>query len=463
MSLRCGIFQKGGRAAEYNLLFASDAAAKPEPSIACPNRMRTSVALRCLEANLGTSPRLSFSRANECAQTSIRTRRKRRNGIPRRTPSTVEVSVPGCKATSSTRNGQSKAAARGKPQHVSARHGPVGQRSNRDRPANIAKSDVESIKMIFEDEKVAKKILKAAKRVSKKRASTSEASSSPVKKPKPTYGQPLTPAQLEDSLALPGACKQEEQLLNSSIYTNRAPLVLAFVVTLLKYTMPEQPLSSRLSLSQAVVSANSRSKAVSIGIEAGSSAEEEGWGEGQPVVKVMGRDIRVMKRWGYEWEAKEEDGATQETLKDETNAAKDPALWGLDLEKLKQSSGPITVPSRHGTTNQLPIFTAQSARSYLLKSFETPESNSAQPAGAAAAKEGVARKAAKESNLGLLLGALELLFESWTPILTQEELDKRAWGWYVAVRPNVEPGVAGWGEKGNVRLGDILALRRPIR
>lgn len=63
--------------------------------------------------------------------------------------------------------------------------------------------------------------------------------------------------------------------------------------------MPEQPVSSRLSLAQALVSINSRSKAVSLGIENGQSAEQEGWGEGQPVVKVLGREIRVLKRWDY--------------------------------------------------------------------------------------------------------------------------------------------------------------------
>src|SRR3569833_1699031 len=70
--------------------------------------------------------------------------------------------------------------------------------------------------------------------------------------------------------------------------------------------MPEQPLSSRLSLAQAVVSANSRSKAVSIGLEKGASADDEGWGEGQPRVRVMGREIAVLKRGGYEWKGEEE-------------------------------------------------------------------------------------------------------------------------------------------------------------
>jgi hypothetical protein len=39
-------------------------------------------------------------------------------------------------------------------------------------------------------------------------------------------------------------------------------------------------------------------------------------------------------------------------------------------------------------------------------------------------------------------------------------LDKRAWAWYLRVRPDVQSGAQGWGEKGQVKLSDILALRR---
>ena len=61
----------------------------------------------------------------------------------------------------------------------------------------------------------------------------------------------------------------------------------------------------------------------------------------------------------------------------------------------------------------------------------------------------------------MLLGALELLYQSWAHILSKEDLDRRAWGWYVRVRPDVASGQAGWGGKGIVRLADILELRRP--
>ncbi len=78
----------------------------------------------------------------------------------------------------------------------------------------------------------------------------------------------MTPQELESSLELP-LSMDEDRIAETVLLTNRAPLVLAFATELLRYTMPDQPLSSRLSLAQAVVSANSRSKAVSLGIERG--------------------------------------------------------------------------------------------------------------------------------------------------------------------------------------------------
>lgn len=262
--------------------------------------------------------------------------------------------------------------------------------------------------------------------------------------------------------------------------------------------MPEQPLSSRLSLAQAVVSANSRSKAVSIGLEKGKSAEEDGWGQGQPQVRVMGRDIRVMKRWGYEWKEEEEDSYkeshaaaevvddSQETIKaDESLPLKTsdnskteeipPALWGLDLEALRssnegqgQSVGFRPIHQKKAPSN-LPIYTPQSARSYLLKSFTTsttttaPSSSSSPTTTTTKKKKTSPRstlKSSNEHNLALLLSALDKLHASWAPVLSAQELDRRSWTWYVAVRPEVQQGEKGWGEKGEVKLGGILELRR---
>ncbi|RMZ71489.1 impact [Pyrenophora seminiperda CCB06] len=341
------------------------------------------------------------------------------------------------------------------------------QNANLDTVSALAKSDLETLKTIFKDDKVARQVSNAAKRVTKKRSAGDATAPAPApKKAKPTYGQPLSGADLEASLALPEPQLDEEMLKSTVLYTNRAPLVLAFAVTLIKYTMPEQPVSSRLSLAQAVTSMNSRTKAAHIGVESATPAEEEGWGEGQPLVRIMTRDVRVMKRWGYEWEG--DDEATQSTLE----TPREPALWGVDLEALKKANQPDAPRSSKGGSSDLPIYTAQSARAYLMKAFESPplevikEEEIKSEEGGTKTKGKAKRTAAvivaeKERNLGLLLGALELLYKSWAQVLSREDLDKRAWGWYVRVRPDVAQGAAGWGNKGNVRLSDILDLRRP--
>lgn len=357
-------------------------------------------------------------------------------------------------------------------------------------PALIAKSNPEAIRGIFAEEKLAKQILSAAKRVSKKRSSGETEPESPSKRKKLFSAEELiTPAAIEESLALPSVVATDEELANTILYTNRAPLVLAFAVTLLKYTMPEQPLSSRLSLAQAVVSANSRSKAVSLGIEKGNSAEEEGWGQGQPKIRVMGREIRVMKRWGYEWKedhqkegaeviSSEQEPPRSEALespgiqrngsgKGRSTTDDGPPLWGLDLEALR-SSNAAAIPKPKPKPNDpesstLPIHTAQSARSYLLKSFASPPTPSRPSSGTPPKKKAspaALQKAEKERNLALLLRALDLLYGSWSHVLSTEELDRRSWAWYVAVRPEVQTGVAGWGGKGEVKLAEILQLRR---
>jgi hypothetical protein len=390
--------------------------------------------------------------------------------------------------------------------------------------------------------------------------------------------------------------------------------------------MPEQPLSSRLSLAQAVVSANSKTKALSLGISRGTTAEMDGWGQGQPRVRVMGREVYVLKRGGYEWKSDFEgsiqenvevkaQGTTREgtkvnietteentqqeikptstgpeayssstnpkwavsqpvTLKKSTFIARSigitspheartsiehllqsnldlrtashnihafrvagsnggiiessaddgesgggrhllallqslnlvnvflvvtrwyggimlgpdrwrlmsevardalsqrlrvagivgqEALWGLDLEKMRESnssSSPTINTNTHINSSVgavsapgIPIHTPESARNYILKAFAPADEKGKK-------KSGVALEREKERNLGLLLGALDMLFKSWKEHIGREELDRRAWGWYVSVRPEVEAGAAGWGGKGEVRLRDILGLRR---
>lgn len=336
---------------------------------------------------------------------------------------------------------------------------------------SLAKSSITAIQAIFTDEKLAKQVLSAAKRITKKRGREpgDPSSESPAKRKKTvSTGDVATPAAIEESLALPESNADEEELAKIIVHTNRAPLVLAFATKLLEFAMPSQPLSSRLSLAQAVVSVNARTKALSLGIEKGTSAEDDGWGQGQPKIRVMGRSIRVMKRWGYEWKEKPDAAGnlketsdamdSQKTLKQDSEADDEPALWGLDLEALRSSNGPLVSGAQGAEGSGLPIYTAQSARAYLLKSFASVPSPTDE-ASSPKKKSAAMLKVEKEWNLGLVLRALDLVFQSWA-LLDREELDKRAWAWYVAVRPEVENGVAGWGGKGEVKLSQILNLRR---
>ena len=301
---------------------------------------------------------------------------------------------------------------------------------------------------------------------------------------------------MEASLALPSPSPDitEEVLICTVLQTNRAPLHLAFAVQALKYTRPEQPLSSRLSLAQAVVSANAKSKAKSIGIQPKKGHEgghEEQIGSGQSMVRIMGRDVPVLKRWGYnpnEGEAKDKqngvkseereegveiDEATQSTLKGDSlvetepdnpafssnnRTSEEPPLWGLDLSSSSSTSStsPPHAAKTRGTLSPLPIHHPTSSRSYLLKSFHRIPQSASSPKKISA--KAIALQ--KEENLALLLHALDLLFVSWAGVLSAEELDRRAWGWYVAMRPEVKMGEAGWGQKGEVSLKDLLDLRR---
>ncbi|KAF5484463.1 Protein IMPACT-A [Colletotrichum siamense] len=424
----------------------------------------------------------------------------------------------------------------------------------------------------------------------------------------------------EDALALP-VITDEEGLEGVSIYTNRAPVMLAFAIELLRFTMPEQPLSSRLSLAQAVVSINSRSKAASLGFN-DSIPEGVSWGEGQPKVTVMGRSITVLKRgdyharsvhevavptaiatanarltmnapsqmsvdksitgpsrwttstqvtlksstfvarvstleqpsqvsgilhslltsepslqtathnaWGYRLyqgdrdgdgngdtrEGCEDDGETGcgefilrlmreteatgaivvlsrwyggemlgpdrwrlmrtcviEALSDrlrlsQSSAGHDgAAVWALDLQHLASN------PARNSNSSQghdgcdrsvgVAIHRPESARAYLLKSFASgPSSQGNSKGGKTGSKSRLAAKEESEAelrqNLGKLLGALRLLFESWAPQISPQEMDRRAWQFYVRVRPDVELGPSGWGAKGWLNLNSILQLR----
>lgn len=322
---------------------------------------------------------------------------------------------------------------------------------------------------IFKDDKVANQILNAGKRVSRKRGAPVESTkASPQKKSRALFpGAAETPYEIENALALPSSTASEEELSRIVLLTNRAPLLLAFAACVLRWTMPEQPVSSRLSLAQAAVSANSRSKAVTLGLESGKSAEQEGWGEGQPTISVLGRDIKVMKRWDYN----SRDGQPAEESQDAKASSDDvlgqrapdselaPPLWGVDTEALKRANKSDKATS---AAKALPTHSAQSARSYLLRSFLEPgseaESQNASPSLNKRSQSQV--EVEKEVCLGRLLRSIDLVCQSWASTLSVEDLDRRAWSWYARVRPSVQTGPEGWGEKGVVKISEILALKR---
>ncbi|KAL8771645.1 MAG: hypothetical protein Q9194_004822, partial [Teloschistes cf. exilis] len=182
---------------------------------------------------------------------------------------------------------------------------------------------------------MSKQILSAAKRQSKKRTSSSATTTSPrakrAKNALPLPGTQLSPADFEASFALPTldlpSAALEQEINDTVIHTNRAPIVVAFVVQMLKYTMPSQPPSSRLSLAQAVMSQGAQSKALNIGLRSGKPAEKEGWGEGQPKIRVMGQQLHVMRRWGYDYH----DCGTHEEATDAQSVKQEEKPEGKDV------------------------------------------------------------------------------------------------------------------------------------
>jgi len=223
-------------------------------------------------------------------------------------------------------------------------------------------------------------------------------------------------------------------------------------------------------------------------------------GLGQATVKIMGKELRVLKRWGYDWRDESVETKAEPSIESQQDLNGDnapikteptteeheelrfnpnlqqtahsneeeqqPPLWGLDLEALKKASistssnTPILAKAQGASTTNMPIHTPQAARAYLLKSFDNPPPTDQQSSSSKKSTSAATKAADKERNLGMLLRALDLLYQSWIDTVGPAELDRRVWGWYIRVRPAVEQGVAGWGGKNEVKLADILALRR---
>lgn len=427
--------------------------------------------------------------------------------------------------------------------------------------------------------KLAKSLQTACKKHGDKAAkrTADDATSPTAKKPRLEphkrdldYGS-MTPDELEQSLSLP-LNEDEDAIRATTVVTNRAPLLLAFAIELARFTMPEQPPSSRLSLGQAVVSANSRAKATSLGL--GKAPAGGPMAEGQPKVCLLGRDVPVLKRGDYAWPA---EGARDMDAEPGTAGLAGAAAplrqktWTASQRLTSKSSifiahaAPLTSPSqRPGLIQQLmaskphlesathnawamrtsygssplvqeasfddgesgcgalmlgvmreadvkntvvvltrwfggvmlgpdrwrlmrecvheallsqgpraalageavwgldaddepatstvgmAIHRPEGARNYLLRSFDDGDA-------------GAGRKTSSEDRherLGRVLGAIRLLCASWAGVLARDELDRRAWTWYLATRPDVEAGPSGWGAKGRLSLGRILDLRR---
>ncbi|KAI1616755.1 hypothetical protein EDD36DRAFT_144661 [Exophiala viscosa] len=317
-------------------------------------------------------------------------------------------------------------------------------------PESISKADEAVLQTVFTDDKVLKQVINAAKRVVNPRKRPSSEASSPASKRVKGESNVLDD---EEALALPLSDLSFDEIETTTIETNRAPLFLAFTIAVLAYTHAEQPLSSRWSMAQAVVSAGAQSKAKYLGLTSGPTAEEDGWALGQPKVKIMGREVAVMRRHVVSSSEAEVSAPTT-------------AFWGLDLEALRRSNGPLTAGNGGKRQDGPPIHKPFAARNYLLKSMIVVEqdnsASSEQEKGKQAAKKGTAKSLAskREEAAAITLKAIDTVLQSWAVTLSNEELDQKAQSWYVRVRPDVEHGQAGWGQRGKIQLQDILRLKR---
>ena len=322
-------------------------------------------------------------------------------------------------------------------------------------PEKISHAQHADLKIVFIDEKVLKQVVNAAKRVSNPKKRTTAATQ------RLAGVQSENPEDEEAALILPTTDKDEETLSAITIETNRAPLFLAFTLSVLNYTYPEQPISSRLSLAQAVVSAGAQSKAKHIGLTAGPTAEEDGWAMGQPKIRIMGREVAVMRRQTSVVVAQDD----QTTINSEEGASSHTAFWGLDLEALRKSNGPLIAGKHSANHSGPPIHPPKSARAYLLKSMDridNTESINKQEHKSPKSKKNTAAEIAarKEEAAAMVLRAIDITIVSWKDTLSPEELDRRAQSWYAMVRPEVAQGKEGWGQRGKVHLENILKLKR---
>jgi hypothetical protein len=323
------------------------------------------------------------------------------------------------------------------------------RKSQLNTPENIAKADEADLRQIFADDKVLKQVINAAKRIANPKKRASGRSDHPASKRVKVASEGVDE---EAALATPQTDISLDELAPLVVETNRAPFFLAVTIAVLAYTHPEQPLSSRWSLAQAVVSAGAQSKAKYLGLTSGPTAEEDGWAQGQPKVKIMGREIAVMRR--------------HIAVGEGSDTTTSDALWGLDLEALRKSNGPL-IGGKTQNSSGPPIHKPAAPRNYLLKSMMLVDQSPATSEGRAEQKEKASKKPnaqeltrKKEETAAIVLKTIDSVCASWASSLTKEELDQRAQVWYMRTRPEVEQGQAGWGQRGLVRLSEILKLRK---
>ncbi|KAK6346748.1 hypothetical protein TWF696_006859 [Orbilia brochopaga] len=376
-------------------------------------------------------------------------------------------------------------------------------------PDSIAKASLDNLQKIFPDEKLAKQVLSAAKRATKpssssspsnKKRSAADASSSnpqdssttsPSKRRRPNTAAPAidsaNPQTWESGLDLPPPSQDTDLISATTVTVNRAPLLLAFAVVSLSYTHPWLPPSSRFSLAQGLLDATAAAKAKYIGLTRDGEHNEHDIEEGYKRIRVLGKEIPVLRRWDVNL-SNPETSTQKQGPDDDVSASMDPggpiSTDGSDNSTPASatiapapapaaaagggsSSATATVPATATATataataaTDEPIYWALSPKLLAQPPAPTKLNPSALPIHLPHAAHGYLTRAFPGASLPLLLGALHAVYASWSDSLAPAELDRRGWSWYSRVRPAVDDGPEGWGGRGVVKLKDVLSLRR---
>ncbi|KAK6512901.1 hypothetical protein TWF506_009064 [Arthrobotrys conoides] len=367
-------------------------------------------------------------------------------------------------------------------------------------PDEIAKASLDKLKIIFTDEKTAKQVHSAAKRITKPSSSKKRSSStqeeedtqittnnpptpSPSKRRRRTTQTPSidtsNPQSWETGLDLPPPIRDENLISITTITTNRAPLLLVFTIISLTYTHPWLPASSRFSLAQGLLDLTASSKAKSLGItrpynDPNNDVLVE---EGYKKIHVLSKEIPILRRWDTtsfrtETETKlslQKQGVSHNPHKPPSD---DINPTSIDLNPSASAAGntspsdpssiipPVSEPAGTALHPNEPIYWSLAPNLLSQPPTASKLNPSALPIHLPHAAHSYLTRSFPQDKLPLLLGALHLLYESWVDNLDPVDLDRKSWNWYCTVRPTVEDGPDGWGGKGPVRLKDILSLRR---